>query len=189
MAERELPKQYSIAQYGLIAILTGFTWIPIKLLTMESIQDKEILIRIVPICFSLSLSIFFMIRNFNKSTVAKLLPLYAGMILYFLLLPVRKDSQSTTNAVLFGLIILWFLVWFSYSAFTLRDADGFADFIQLTAETILWSTLCGIGGMVLILLSMNLLKTIGIDAEKFYMSNIATLGASALPFISLIIIE
>jgi len=189
MAERELPKQYSIAQYGLIAILTGFTWIPIKLLTMDSIPDKEILVRLAPICFSLALSMFFLIRNFNKQTLARLLPLYAGMILYFLLLPVRKDSQSTMNAVFFGLIILWFFVWFSYSAFRLRDVDLFSDFIQRTAETILWSTLCGIGGMVLILLSMNLLKTIGIDAEDFYMSNIATLGVSALPFISLIVIE
>lgn len=189
MTEREIPKKYSFAQYGVIAILIVCTWIPIKLLTMDSIQDKEILIRLAPIGFSLALSMFFLIRNFNKQTLVRLLPLYAGMILYFLLLPVRKDSQSTTNAVFFGLIILWFLVWFAYSSFKMKDADLFSDFIQRTAETILWSALCGMGMMALALLSINLLKTIGIDAEDFYMSNIATLGVSALPFVSLIVIE
>jgi len=189
MTENEVPKKYSMVHFAVIVILVVFTWIPIKLLAMDTVPNKEILVRLAPICFSLALSIFFMVRDFSGRRLLKLLPIYGAMILYFLLLPVRKDSQSTINAVFFGLIILWFFIWFSYSAFKIRNADLFSDFIQRTAETILWSTLCGIGGMVLILLSINLLKTIGIDAEDFYMSNIATLGVSALPFISLIVIE
>jgi len=189
MMENEIPKKYSLSHYAVIAILVLFTWIPIRLLAMDSIPNKDMLIRLAPIGFSLALSVFFMMRNFKKNTLVKLLPLYAGMVLYFLLLPVRKDSQSTINAVFFGLIILWFFVWFSYSSFKIRDVDLFSDFIQRTAETVLWSTLCGLGGMVLILLSINLMKTIGIDAEEFYMRNIATLGVCAVPFISLVIIE
>lgn len=189
MMERAIQKKYSFADYGLIVLLIALTWIPIKLLTMDSVLNKDLLIRLVPIAFSLALSIFFMLRNFKPKILVVSLPLYALMLIYFLLLPVRKNSQSTANAVLFGLIILWFLVWLSYSTFKVMDADLFSDFIQTTAETMLWFVLCGLGGMVLILLSINLLKTIGMDAEKFYMRNIATLGISAAPFISLLVIE
>jgi hypothetical protein len=78
--------------YAVIAILVLLTWIPIRLLAMDSISNKDMLIRLAPIGFSLALSVFFMMRNFKKNTLVKLLPLYAGMVLYFLLLPVRKDS-------------------------------------------------------------------------------------------------
>lgn len=189
MTEKEVSKRYSLVQYFIIAILVVITWIPIKLITMDSVPNKEILVRLAPIGFSLALSIFFMIKDFNGKRLLRLFPLYGVMILYFLLLPVRKESQSNINAVYFGLILLWFFVWFAYSSFKVRDLDLFADFIQRTAEAILWSILCGVGGLVLVFLSISLMKTIGIDAEKFYMSTIATLGLSALPFISLVVIE
>jgi hypothetical protein len=80
-------------------------------------------------------------------------------------------------------------VWTSYSSLRIREVGLLSDFILVTGETIIWSILFTIGGAVLVFLSINLFKTIGIDADKFYINNIVTLGLCAAPFISLLVME
>ena len=182
-------RRKSFLQYVIVVFLIVFSWVPLKLFTLDSIFNKDIILRIIPITFSLALSIYFHIKAFNIKHVIKSLLLYVSITLYFISIPVNNISQSNTNAFYFGLIILWFFVWFSYSSFKIDNINLFSDFVQSTAETIIWSTLCMLGGMILVLLSINLFETIGINANKFYINNIATLGLCAAPFISLIVIE
>ena len=64
-----------------------------------------------------------------------------------------------------------------------------SEFIQITAEVIIWSALFILGGILLILLLTSLFSTIGINANSFIMNNIVTLGLCAAPYISLIVLE
>ena len=70
-----------------------------------------------------------------------------------------------------------------------REIDLLSEFIQVTGDTIIWSTLFIFGGIVLVFLSINLFETIGIDADRFYVNNIVTLGLCATPFVSLLVME
>ena len=170
---------------GLIAL----SWLPVKIYTLNINLNKDILIRIIPIVISFALSLFFYRNAFNLKKVLFTLLLYIVLSVYYIVLPINQESQSIANSFYFGLIILWFLVWTSYSSLRIREVGLLSDFILVTGETIIWSILFTIGGAVLVFLSINLFKTIGIDADKFYINNIVTLGLCAAPFISLLVME
>ena len=186
---KEQRSYYSPKKYGMIICLILFAWLPVKMFTLDANLNKDILLRIIPIIFSFTISLFFYINTIERKNILITFLCHTAVSAYYLFLPVNQASQSITNALYFGLIILWFLVWLSYSSLKVRDISLLSKFIQVTGETIIWSTLLILGGVVLVFLSINLFETIGIAANKFYINNIVTLGLCAIPFISLIVIE
>ena len=187
--KKEQKEFFSYRQFGILIGLIALSWLPVKIYTLNINLNKDILIRIIPIVISFALSLFFYRNAFNLKKVLFTLLLYIVLSVYYIVLPINQESQSIANSFYFGLIILWFLVWTSYSSLRIREVGLLSDFILVTGETIIWSILFTIGGAVLVFLSINLFKTIGIDADKFYINNIVTLGLCAAPFISLLVME
>lgn len=187
--QKEQKFRYSLKYYGIVICLIAISWLPVKIYTLDINIDKGIMLRIIPIAFSFSLSLFFFKNIISmKKILLTVLP-YILLSVYFILLPVNATSQSIANAFYFGLIILWFLIWLSYASLKVREIDLLSEFIQVTGDTIIWSTLFIFGGIVLVFLSINLFETIGIDADRFYVNNIVTLGLCATPFVSLLVME
>ena len=187
--KKEQKEFFSYRQLAILIGLIALSWLPVKIYTLNINLNKDILIRIIPIVISFALSLFFYRNAFNLKKVLFTLLLYIVLSVYYIVLPINQESQSIANSFYFGLIILWFLVWTSYSSLRIREVGLLSDFILITGETIIWSILFTIGGAVLVFLSINLFKTIGIDADKFYINNIVTLGLCAAPFISLLVME
>lgn len=187
--KKEQKEFFSYRQLAILIGLIALSWLPVKIYTLNINLNKDILIRIIPIVISFALSLFFYRNAFNLKKVLFTLLLYIVLSVYYIVLPINQESQSIANSFYFGLIILWFLVWTSYSSLRIREVGLLSDFILVTGETIIWSILFTIGGAVLVFLSINLFKTIGIDADKFYINNIVTLGLCAAPFISLLVME
>jgi hypothetical protein len=85
-------------------------------------------------------------------------------------------------------ILLWFFVLFAYSNCNIRKLS-FTPFLEKCGETIIWSTIFIIGGIVIVFLSWKLFEAIRIDVWDFYLKNIVTLGLVASPFVSLLVID
>jgi len=183
-------KKRNSAKFLFTAVLVILTWIPVRLNFIDHLSYNLYFVRVVPIIFSIALSFFFLSDFKNiKKIVLCILPNIL-LYIYFILLPGNADfkSQSLTNAFLFMLIMLWFFVLFTYSNFNIKKLNYFS-FLEKTGETLIWSTIFIIGGGVVVVLFIALFNAIKIDAFNFYRANIITLGLTAAPFVSLLVVE
>ena len=187
--ERDLNKKDSFIHYIITLFLIIFCWIPIRLLTIPSFSNNEILARITPIILYFSVSLYFYIGTKNIINIIKSIIIHFFMLIFFIFLPKDNLSQSLSNSFYFSFIMLWFFNWFSFSSYRIKDKNKLNAFIQLTGETIIWSTLLILGGVVLSVLTIGLFEAIGIQAKEFYLKNIATFGICAAPFIAFNIIK
>lgn len=185
----EHKRNHSYKQYVIIIFLIVLSWLPVKVFTLDVVANKDLIIRIIPITISLALSVYFIRNAFTFKKVLITFLLHFVLAIYYMALPVNKESQSIANALYFGLILLWFLNWISYTSYRASEIMHISEFVLITGETIIWSTLFSLGGAVLVFLSINLFDTIGIDADKFYVNNIVTLGLCAAPFVSLAVMD
>jgi hypothetical protein len=180
-------KKRNIEKYTFTAFLIVLAWIPIRLIFTERL-DEIYLIRAIPIILSVTLSFFFLFGSLNLKNI--LFCIVPGIILYgyFLLLPDRANSQSIGNAYYFMFVLLWFFFFFFLSNYNIKNLS-YNVFLEKCGETIIWSTIFIIGGIVIVGLSLALFDAIGIRAEVFYLENIVTLGLVASPFVSLLVID
>jgi hypothetical protein len=178
-------KKVNIKKYLFTAFLIVFTWIPIRLMFAEF--DGFYLKNAVPIIFSITISFLLLFDSMKLKIM--LLSIIPGIILYsyFILLPNKVNSQSINNAYYFMFVLLWFLILLSQSNFNIKKLD-YNNFLEKCGETIIWSTIFIIGGIVIVGLSIALFNAIKIDAYEFYLKNIVTLGLVASPFVSLLVI-
>ncbi len=181
--------KYLYWQYVIVICLIALSWLPVKISTLDSNIDNEIFVRIIPVTFSYALSLFFFRKGLIIKNVILTTILHLALLVYYLFLPLNTISQSITNALYFGLIIMWFFVWLSYSSYKINGIATLSEFMKITAETIIWSTLFILGGVVLVLLLTSLFSTIGINANSFILNNVVTLGLCAAPFVSLLVLE
>jgi len=175
-------------KYIFTAILIIIAWIPIRLILRDFFGNNVNLYKAIPVVFSIALSLFFLFGFIKIKNIALCILPNVIVYIYLVLLPQKEDSQSLKNAFFFAFILLWFFVLFTYSNFKIKKLD-FTSFLEKFGETIIWSSIFIIGGIILVLLSYFLFDAIGIDASDFYYYNIATLGLVASPFVSLLVID
>jgi hypothetical protein len=193
-------RETNVKKYIFTAILVIFAWIPIRLfLDWPFRGDYELsriyLMRIIPIIFSIALSFFFIFGSLKPKKIILCLipPVFVGGYL-LLLLPVHSGvmgqnvAQSVSNAYFFTFVLLWFFILFSHSNYTLKDPD-YDTFLVECGEIIVWSTILILGHSVITMLLAALFHAIKVDAYEFIYLNIMTLGFTAAPFVSLLIIE
>ncbi|GMO58278.1 MAG: DUF4153 domain-containing protein [Treponemataceae bacterium] len=201
-------------QYALSALLIIFAWIPVRIYVQESVPETKFLTYLIPIVISFALSVYFLLQPVTLKTffsgklrgLLALTVIHALVYLYLVLLPDSADtvSQSLQNAFYFVFVLLWFFMFAAYSRFKLTAfrfenstetsiensiEKPLGEFIVLSGEVIIWSTLFLLGGVVVVWLSGKLFDSIGIDVWLFYAKNVITLGVVASPFVSLLVIE
>jgi len=191
LSYKQINKKDNKRKYFLTALLVIIAWIPLRLVFeyLDFINAHVLF----PVIFSIALSIFlqFDLGKTGSINVKKLLisivP-YIILYVYFLFLPQKSNSQSLNNAYYFMLVLLWFFILYSQSDYNYKKLE-YKIFIDKCGEVIIWSTIFIIGGAVIVLLSVGLFNAIGISAHNFYLENIVTLGVTAAPFISLLVIS
>jgi hypothetical protein len=181
-------KKKNVVKYVFTALLAIFSWIPIRLMFMEFFEDTSHLIKAIPIIFSITLSLFFLFGSIKIKNIALSILPNIFIYIYFTLLPESNDSQSLNNAFYFMFVLLWFFVLFAQSNYNFKKLD-YSGFLEKVGETIVWSTIFILGGAIIVGLSLALFSAIKIDAYQFYYKNIVTLGLTASPFVSLLVID
>jgi len=179
-------------KYLYTALLIIIAWIPVRLLSIDFFGNNanlyNYLYKAVPVVISIALSLFFLYGSLNIKNIALSILPNIIVYIYLVLLPQKDDSQSLRNAFFFAFILLWFFILFTYSNFKIKKLN-YTSFLEKFGETVIWSTIFIIGGIILVILSYFLFDAIGIDAGDFYYNNIVTLGLVASPFVSLLVID
>ena len=192
-------KNTNAKKYIFTAILAVLAWIPVRLYVDWPFEGSyglsgNYLIRIIPIIFSITLSLFFLFGSIKPKNI--LLCVVPNIIIfgYLLLLPFPANNyelwqnQSLSNAYFFTFVLLWFFVLFAQSNYNFKNPD-YDTFLVKCGEIIVWSTILIIGLSVINLLLVALFNAIKIDASDFIFTNIMPLGFTASPFVSLLIAE
>jgi hypothetical protein len=185
-------KKANAAKNIFTALLIILTWIPIRIMVGMYYgldEDNYLLVRAIPVICSITLSLFFLFDSRKiKNIIFSILPNIA-IYLYFFLLPNNEDSQSLDNAFYFMFVLLWFFVLFAQSNCNIKKLD-YSGFLEKTVEIIFLSKIFIIGGIVIVALSVSLFNAIEVySAASFYYKNIVTLGLTACPCVSLLVID
>ncbi|MDR1301369.1 MAG: hypothetical protein LBK43_02725 [Treponema sp.] len=181
-------KKKSTTKYIFTTCLIIFTWLPVRLIFVKYFENIDYLIKMIPIIFSVALSLFFLFGNIKIKNVLLTISMNLIVYIYLIILPNKENSQSLTNIFYFSFVIVWFFILLAQSNYTIRKLD-YGIFLEKTGETIIWSTIFIIGGSIIVWLSLALFHAIGIDAHTFYLKNIVPLGLVASPFVSLLVID
>jgi hypothetical protein len=185
---KSLKKKTNTKKYVFTALLVILSWIPIRLMGIAFFEDNNYLIKAIPIIFSIALSLFFLFGSVKIRNILLSIFPHIAIYIYIILLPNKETSQSLDNAIYFMFVLLLFFVLFAQSNCNIRKLN-FKGFSEKIGETIVWSTIFVIGGVVIVGLSLALFNTININAADFYFNNIITLGLTASPFVSLLVID
>ena len=188
-------------KYIFTAILIFLSWIPVRFYFDWSFNgDHELygnyLVRIIPIIFSVTLSLFFMFSSMKPKSIIICMVLNIIVCGYLFLLPFPANfdvlgqniPQSISNAYFFTFVLLWFFVLLSHSEYNPKKFD-YDTFLVECGEIIVWSTILMIGLAVITVLLIALFDAIKIRASSFIYTNIMSLGFTASPFVSLLIVE
>lgn len=181
-------KKVNIKKYVFTAFLIIITWLPIRLMFIDSFSDKNYIIKLIPIIFTLMLSVYFLYGSFKLKNIIYCVVPCIVLYIYFILLPDNFNSQSLNNANYFMFIILWFLILLSQFNYNFKKLE-YNIFLEKNGEVVIWSTMFIIGGVIVVSLSFALFEAINISPYRFYLENIVTLGLVAAPFVSLLVIE
>jgi len=188
---KQMNKKDNTKKYLLTALLVIISWIPLRF-AFEYLAFINVNV-LFPIILSIALSIFLQIDSIKTGSISVkkiligIIP-YIILYVYFLFLPQKSNSQSLNNAYYFMLVLLWFFILLSQSDYNYKNLE-YKIFIEKCGEVIIWSTIFIIGGAVIVLLSVGLFSAIGVSAQNFYFENIVTLGVTAAPFVSLLVIS
>jgi hypothetical protein len=189
---KPLAKKNNVKKYAFVALSVIFTWIPIRLALTESYVDNHYLLRLVPVIFSITLSLFFLFDSRKLKNVALCVFLNIAVYVCAIAFPPNGYSQvyaqALNNAFYFMFVLLWFFVLFAYSNCNVRKLN-YSGFLGIVGETIVWSAIFLLGGSVVVGLSLGLFSAINVNASEFYLKNIVTLGIVASPFVSLLVID
>jgi len=184
----QVNKKSNTLKYIFTALLIIIAWVPVRLIVTDLVGDNFYLEKAVPAVFAVALSLFFLFGSLKIKNIALSVLPNVIVYIYLILLPKKDDSQSLDNAFIFAFILLWFFILLVYSDFKIKKLN-YTAFLEKFGETVIWSTIFIIGGIVLVLLSWMLFDAIGKDATNFIFHNIVTLGLVASPFVALLVID
>jgi hypothetical protein len=103
--------------------------------------------------------------------------------------PLRDDSQTLVLTAIHLPIALWLVVGVAYAGGDWRSDRRRMDFIRFTGEWLIYFALIGLGGGVLMALTVNTFYAIGLDAEGFLQSWLLPCGAMGAVIVSAWLVE
>jgi hypothetical protein len=103
--------------------------------------------------------------------------------------PLAGDSQTTVLTAIHLPLALWLVVGVAYVGGDWRSDRRRMDFIRFTGEWLIYFSLIGLGGGVLMAFTMGTFDAIGLDAEGFIESWLLPCGAMAAVIVSAWLVE
>ncbi|RZU75807.1 cytochrome bd-type quinol oxidase subunit 2 [Micromonospora kangleipakensis] len=103
--------------------------------------------------------------------------------------PLADDSQTTVLTAIHLPLALWLVVGVAYVGGDWRSDRRRMDFIRFTGEWLIYFSLIGLGGGVLMAFTMGTFRAIGLDAEGFVQSWLLPCGAMAAVIVSAWLVE
>lgn len=139
--------------------------------------------RFVPVIVIGALVIYF---SFSESRHSKIIPLLGMLVCVtvLLLLPDVKSSASITMSLIHMPLVLLSLL-----ALTFMGDDWKSDrlrilFVRYLGETLIYTAIILLGGIVLTFLTLALFSLIHIDMVGWYLSNVVVFGLVASPIVA-----
>ena len=130
-------------------------------------------------------------RPLSRSSVAWLAAAFASAAVVVNAFPFAPTGEPDTQ-ILTGIhlpIALWLVVGVAYVGGRWRGSDRRMDFVRFTGELFIYYVLIGLGGFVLVGLTINLFQAIGIDAEPYAESWIGPCGIAGATVIATWLVE
>lgn len=170
-------------------ILAVLCWIPLRILIEKEDMEFDKFMTFLPCIFTFTFSLLLSTYDFKIKSIIYifLISLITGLYLFFI--PFNEKSQSIINIYIHIPIFLWSMIGFFYCDFKLKNYQKIFDFLLLSGEMIIWSTLLLISGIILTFITLTLFKMINIEIEDFYFKNIVSLGIIIAPFLSVPILK
>ena len=103
--------------------------------------------------------------------------------------PLADDSQSIVLTAIHLPLALWLVVGVAYAGGEWRSDRRRMDFIRFTGEWVIYFVLIGLGGGVLMALTVGTFRAIGVDAEEFVTSWLLPCGAMGAVVVSAWLVE
>ena len=103
--------------------------------------------------------------------------------------PLAEDSQNIVLTTIHLPLALWLVVGVAYTGGDWRCDRRRMDFIRFTGEWLIYFILIGLGGGVLMALTVGTFEAIGLDAEEFVASWLLPCGAMAGVIVSAWLVE
>jgi hypothetical protein len=103
--------------------------------------------------------------------------------------PMADDSQSIVLTAIHLPLALWLVVGIAYVGGDWRSARRRMDFIRFTGEWLIYFVLIGLGGGVLMAITMGTFNAIGVDAQGFVQSWVLPCGAMGAVIVSAWLVE
>ncbi|RKR86445.1 hypothetical protein BDK92_0671 [Micromonospora pisi] len=103
--------------------------------------------------------------------------------------PLDNDSHTTVLTAIHLPLALWLVVGVAYVGGDWRSERRRMDFIRFTGEWLIYLTLIGLGGGVLMAFTMGTFRAIGLNAEGFVQSWLLPCGGMAAIIVSAWLVE
>jgi len=103
--------------------------------------------------------------------------------------PMADDSQSIVLTAIPLPLALWLVIGIAYVGGNWRSARRRMDFIRFTGEWLIYFVLIGLGGGVLMAITVGTFNAIGVDAEGFVQSWVLPCGAMGAVIVSAWLVE
>jgi hypothetical protein len=103
--------------------------------------------------------------------------------------PLGDESQAIVLTAIHLPLALWLVVGYAYVGGDWRSGRRRMDFIRFTGEWLIYFVLLGLGGGVLMGLTVGTFNAIGLDAEGFVQSWLLPCGAMAAVIVSAWLVE
>lgn len=153
-------------------------------------QDISFYIRNFSLLILPFLALFFVWkRRLNPTSIFWLAIPFALAALAVNILPFQPGGHTETLAAIHLPIALWMAVGFAYVAGRWRDHKQRMSFISFSGEWFIYFTLIALGGVVLILLTVAIFESIGVNPEVFLNEWMLPCGVGGAVIISAWLVE
>lgn len=153
---RELAIVLALGVGAGLAVKAGLVWI----------SDADALVRNVGLLvFPFLAAYFTWKRSFSARAAATFAIPYGALAVMLNVYPFAAGGSTGTLAAMGAVVLLWFLLGVAYVGGRWRSNRRRMDFVRFTGEFAIYFTLLGLGGAVLLGLTLATLSIIGIDFE------------------------
>lgn len=152
---RELAVVLALALGAGVAVKAGVAWL----------EDGALMRNAGLLVFPFLAAYFAWKRRFTGAVAGTLIASFAAMAALLNIFPFNPAGSTGLLAALHAPVVLWLLVGVAYTGGRWRSGKRRMDFVRFTGELTIYVTLLGLGGAVLIALTLAMLQMAGTDFE------------------------
>lgn len=159
-------------------------------LFLKSINSGDFYSRNLPILILATLTAWFVIKNRIRGWKEILLLVFPvmGLTLFINLLP-KTLTDNTMLTIIHAPLFMGFIFALACVSFEFGNTPKVLGFIRYCGELLIMTGLLAIAGAILSGMTIGMFGIIGMKIERFYMENVAVIGAAVLPLIAAWLID